>query len=241
MKRILQYNWRVYARTSTGITAVCIIAAALPAPWRSLILIGAAPALWWLVASLVASSYIYDRAPLYSLRWLDGCLSRRAQRWVNIHAGLDDTSHRLAAVFPSIELRILDIHDPCEMTEPSIAEARRVTGAQVASTPADWRALPFADRTFDAAFLIFVAHELRRNNARVQLFREVARILRAGGELVLVEHLRDWINFLAFGPGFLHFFSERSWRRAADRAGLRVDRHLSVTPFVKVFVLRSAS
>jgi SAM-dependent methyltransferase len=75
----------------------------------------------------------------------------------------------------------------------------------------------------------------------VQLFREVARVLRPGGELVLVEHSRDWANFLAFGPGFLHFFSERTWQNAANAAGLPIRLHRSLTPFVHVFVLRRES
>ena len=239
MKKILRYNWRFYTLTLAGIGAAVLIAFVVRAPWRVVILTGALPALWWLCSSLLVSYYVYDFSPLYSLRWLAGCLSRTPLRWVNIHAGLDETSQGLAALFSAAEGQILDVYDPREMTEPSIAQARRITPARLPATPADWRALPLPDHVFDTAFLIFAAHELRRRPARAQLFCEVTRVLREGGELVLVEHLRDWANFLAFGPGFLHFLPERAWRQAADAAGLRVRLHTSLTPFVHVFVLRA--
>jgi hypothetical protein len=72
----------------------------------------------------------------------------------------------------------------------------------------------------------------------VRLFREIARILTPSGELVLMEHVRDWRNFLAFGPGFLHFFSQRAWRNAALQAGLNLHTELAMTPFVHVYILR---
>jgi len=139
-------------------------------------------------------------------------------------------------LFPGSEGQIIDIYDPHEMTEPSIGRARRLAAAS--STATDWRALPASDQEFEAAFLIFAAHELRRHEARVGLLQEITRVLRMKGELVLVEHSRDWANFLAFGPGFLHFFSERAWRKAASAAGLPIRLHRTVTPFVHVFVLR---
>src|SRR5262249_33714074 len=150
-------------------------------------------------------------------------------RWVSIHAGLDEIGRSLS--LPG-EGRTLDIFDPREMTEPSIRHARSL--AEAHSQPADWRALPLPDASQDSVFLIFAAHELRRHEARVQLFREAARILRGGGEIVLAEHLRDWRNFLAFGPGFMHFFSERTWLRAAAHAGLEVSRRSTITPFVHI-------
>jgi hypothetical protein len=51
-----------------------------------------------------------------------------------------------------------------------------------------------------------------------------------------VEHLRDWRNFIAFGPGFLHFFSARAWHRSAAAAALTLRRSESLTPFVRLFV-----
>src|SRR5258708_22438754 len=139
---------------------------------RALRLSGVARTLFWLGSSLLVSHYIYDRFPLYDLSWLARSLSRAPRRWVNIHAGLDETSHLLATLFPSAEGKVLDIYDPREMTEPSIEQARRINPASLQAVPADWRALPLPDHQLDAAFLVFAAHELRRHDARVQLFRE---------------------------------------------------------------------
>ena len=124
------------------------------------------------------------------------------------------------------------------MTEPSIERARRTAPELRKAIRASWRRLPLPAGTFDAVFIMFAAHELRRHQARVQLFREAARLLGAGGELILVEHVRDWLNFLAFGPGVLHFFPLRAWLTAAQAAGLQVCAETSKTPFVRVLVLR---
>ena len=155
---------------------------------------------------------------------------------MNIHAGLDETSGRIAELFPAAKGSVLDIYDPGEMTEMSIAKARRVHG--VVSGPADWRRLPIADGACDAAFLLFAAHELRSNDARIALMSEARRVLNTDGRLIVMEHLRDCANFVAFGPGFLHFFSARAWRSAARSGGLVVERSLALNPFVHVFVLQ---
>jgi ubiquinone/menaquinone biosynthesis C-methylase UbiE len=157
-------------------------------------------------------------------------------RWINIHSGIDEVSPGIASMFPGSKGQIIDIYDSREMTEPSIKRARRL--AAVSSACADRQTLPAPDQEFETAFLIFAAHELRQHEARVRLLREVARVLRVGGELVLVEHLRDWANFFAFGPGFLHFFSERTWQDAASAAGMPIRLRRTVTPFVHLFVLQ---
>jgi SAM-dependent methyltransferase len=144
----------------------------------------------------------------------------------------------LVAKFPGANFQTLDIFDPQVMTEPSISIARRIKSFPVHAAAAHYDALPCASGSFEAAFLFFAAHELRRHDQRVLLFKEVARIVMPGGSIILVEHARDLWNFLAFGPGAFHFFSQRVWRSATFEAGLIVHSHRSITPFVHVYSLR---
>jgi SAM-dependent methyltransferase len=234
--QIFNYNRPFYMRTLSAAIATVILSVWLPIALRAPLLLAAGAAVFWTCSSLLVSHYVYDRSTFYTLLWLHDCLSRSPARWINIHSGIDETSLAIASMFPNSEGQIADIYDPREMTEPSIERARRLAAAPLAAT--DWRALPAPDQEFDTAFLIFAAHELRHHEARVRLFREIARVLRIGGELVLVEHSRDWANFFAFGPGFLHFFSARTWQDAANAVGLPIRLHRTVTPFVHVFVLR---
>lgn len=236
LAQIFEYNRPFYLRTIAGAIAAIVVAVNVSPAVRLGIELATGIALFWICSSLLVSHYVYDRSGLYRLRWLSGCLSQPPTRWLNIHAGLDESSLVISSLFPGSQGQIIDIYDPRTMTEPSIKRARRVAG--LPSPPAHAPGLPASDNDFDAVFLIFAAHELRRPEERARLFSEVARVLRAGGELVLAEHLRDWPNFLAFGPGFLHFFSKRTWQTAANSAGLAIRLHRTVTPFVHVFVLQ---
>jgi SAM-dependent methyltransferase len=196
------------------------------------------PALFWLATSLLVSHYIYDCSALYDLNWITRTLAQPPARWINIHCGLDETSALLEEIFPDVAREIVDIFNPHVMTEASIHRAQQATGTTRPATRAPHDALPFRSGIFDAAFCIFAAHELRSHPQRIALFREVARILAPESTFILIEHSRDWRNFLAFGPGFLHFFSPREWRRSAAEAGFTVQREFLRTAFVRVYLLR---
>ncbi len=234
---IISYNRRFYAFTIIGVAAGSLAAAWLGGSLGLLLAGAIVITVAWMLASLAVSHYIYDRSALYDFRWMRERLPRAPRNWINIHSGLDQTSEILQSVFPDSDGQVLDIYNPTEMTESSIARARELSSRGPKALAADFRHLPLPDSSCDAVFLIFAAHEIRQRDSRTEFFQEVARGLAANGTVILVEHLRDPANFLAFGPGFLHFHSRREWLHAAHSADLKVQEEMSVTPFVHVFIL----
>jgi hypothetical protein len=53
--------------------------------------------------------------------------------------------------------------------------------------------------------------------------------------VIVVEHLRDVPNFLAFTIGFTHFFSKAAWEKAFREVGFTSIHESKFTPFMSVF------
>jgi SAM-dependent methyltransferase len=238
-EQIVRFNWPYYAAAGVLVAAALAVTPYAPFTWMRVVLgVAAAIVATWLIASLAVSWIVYDRSRLMDWDWVLQALGFTPSAWINLHAGHDDSSPALQRMFPHARGRVFDIYDPAEMTEPSIAIARTLAHNAVPAEPADYRHLPLAKGTVDVAMLLLSAHELRSEAARGALFAELRRVLGPGGRVVVAEHLRDWANFLAFGPGFLHFHSRRTWLRCFSRHRFDVHREFSITPFVRIFVLR---
>jgi SAM-dependent methyltransferase len=241
VQQVLQYNWPTYAGTALGCAAgsVAAVASPLPPVLKRLAGIGIGAAAFWSASSLLVSHYVYDRSELGRWDWLVELVNAEPPgRLLNLHVGVDEAGGALKRLFPGAEHYTGDIYDPGVTSSASIRRARRLTapeGSQVHSV--NLSALPFEDGAWDAVFLVFAAHEVRDTAARGRLFQEIGRVLRPGGRIVVVEHLRDLPNFLAFGPGFLHFLPRRAWLSAAREARLKMAQERRVTPFVRAFVM----
>lgn len=238
--RIFFYNWPVYACT-WGLALAVLAFVIVRRPSFGLVWLVALCALplGWSALSLAVSHYIYDRSPLVGGAWMPSLFAAPVRNWATIHAGLD-AEIELDAVMPGTCVARLDVFDARVMTSPSIGRARTVTKATNAAQKCPPTALALADESCDAIVVAFTAHEIRDAKTRERFFAEVHRILRPEGRMILVEHLRDAMNFAAFGPGFLHFVARREWLRLAVCTRLAVARETRITPWIMVLAMERA-
>ena len=239
LRRVVAFNWPRYA---AGLATVALGATvpgrragrALRWPARA----GSALAGTWIGTSLAATWWAYDRTPLYDWRWLTALLPAEPTRYAVVSAGLDEVSETLRRRFPAAQAVLLDLHDPRLTRTGSIRRARRRVPAPAGTRPARPDALPVLAGTLDAVFLVFAAHELRAAAARRALFGEVARTLRPGGRLLLVEHCRDAATIAAYGPGAWHFYPRSEWLRLGRGAELELVAEAAMTPLIRALAYR---
>jgi SAM-dependent methyltransferase len=237
---IIRFNWPFFASTAAGIFVLLAGMAFAPNGLRLWLLVGTLAALVGTLISLGVSYYVYDYTDLYELPWLADVPIPAQANLLTINAGFDETSATLALRYPQAALRVYDFYDPARHTEPSIERARRTYPAYPGTARISTARIPEETASVDAVFLIFAAHEIRDDSERTRFFAEVARVLRPEGRAVVVEHLRDVPNFLAYTIGFLHFYSRRTWLATFQKAGLFVETEQLFTPFVRVFQLQRA-
>jgi SAM-dependent methyltransferase len=235
--RIFLYNWPTYIGTWTLAVGALLFTAFLRPPGAWLIALGAGTALAWSVLSLLVSLYIYDRSRLVSGSWVPPLVGAGTRTWATVHAGLD-AEVELDAVMPGSCVARLDIFDRDVMTSPSITRARERTGSAKPASRCSPTSLALEDQACDAVVVAFTAHEIRERRVREAFFDELRRSLRPGGKVLLVEHLRDLANFVAFGPGYLHFVPRREWLRLASHARLAVASETRITPWVMALTLQ---
>jgi SAM-dependent methyltransferase len=187
--------------------------------------------------SLFVSYYVYDRSGLYDFKWLKNINNCKTQNIVNIHAGFDETSMVLKKNFPMANLQVFDFYDKEKHTEVSIERARRAYPPFGRTIRINTSKLPITANSADIILNIFALHEVRDRAERIQFLREQVAGLKNDGRVIVVEHLRDGVNFLAYNVGFFHFFSASEWNDSFLRAGLGIERSFKITPFITVYIL----
>ncbi len=113
-------------------------------------------------------------------------------------------------LMPDGELHILDLQQ--QMLDHTLRQAGEQGLENLVPRHGDARQLPYADQSFDAAYLVAVLGEVPDQDAAL---RELQRVLKPGGRLVVGELFGD--------P---HMVPETALRRRAEGAGLRFERRV---------------
>jgi SAM-dependent methyltransferase len=193
--------------------------------------------LYGLIMPLIVSAYVYDFSGYHDFNWLRNYRipDADAKQILNINAGFDETSFIIKDIFPQADLKVFDFYNAKQHTEPAIVRARKVSLVYPNTKQIISNSIPLADNSADLIFLLSAAHEIRSQEEKVEFLKECHRLCKPTGKVIMVEHLRDFPNFLAFSVGFTHFFSKKTWQKAFEKAGFSSFAEAKFTPFMSVF------
>jgi len=234
---IIKFNRHLYLLSAGMVLILMILTRFITGPYLLLNYIIITLVIAGILISLVVSFYIYDLSGFYKLNWLNELPIIAGDKIVNINAGFDETSQLLLQRYLAAELIVFDFYDPLKHTEVSIKRARKAYLPFSGTIETSTSALPLENNSARYIFLIFAAHEIRKEQERDDFFKELKRILKPGGKIILVEHLRDIPNFLAYNMGFFHFVSRLCWQHTFSNSGLSIQKEIKITPFISNFIL----
>lgn len=233
---IIRFNWPFYAGVLLLPVLLFVFRGMVSANTAVLLVLATAAALLAAIVSLLVSMYVYDLSGLYRFRWMDQLRAGPDQTIWNIHAGFDETSAIIRGKFPEARLQVFDFYDPQLHTEASVRRARAKYPAYPGTVSCTTAEAPPGNPP-SLLFLVFAAHEIRDPAERTRFLRLLGQSMVPGGKMIVVEHLRDLPNFLAYNIGFLHFYSTRQWRQSFREAGLLAGPEERITPFIRKFEL----
>ncbi len=153
-------------------------------------------------------------------------------RVLDLGAGSGRSTLMVLQARPAVRVTAVDIYRGYfgidDNTPARIMANARVAGVdgRLDVTTADIRALPFADSSYDAAVSAFVIDHLNREGV-TQSLAEASRVLRPGGEFLLIVLNVDWWVKVAYplphGHGyFSHSPAANRWTSALEGAGFEV-------------------
>lgn len=233
---ILSFNRHFYFIGLAILTLIIISQIILqwPIVWLFIVI---AVFLYGLMMPLLVSAYVYDFSGYYDLNWLKKYIidESKSYQFVNINAGFDETSFIIKKKFPKSNLEVFDFYNKNRHTEPAIIRARKVSLVYPNTQEIESNKIPINDKSTDIIFLLSAIHEIRSQKEKVAFLKECRRICKPDGQIILVEHLRDFPNFLAFSIGFTHFFSRKTWKNAFRDAGFSSFSETKFTPFMSIF------
>ena len=188
-------------------------------PLRTALLLGAAgtlaAAVWWRrnPSACPYNQRFWVQAPhpfITRARLLEALALTSDERVLEIGPGTGYYTFDIAAALPAGQVDVFDVQQEMLDHVMRAAEQRGVTN--VRATLGDAQDLPYDDDAFDAAVLVTVLGEIPDQE---QALREVARVLRPGGRLVVGELFGD--------P---HMVTSGKLRDRARGAGLGFERRL---------------
>jgi SAM-dependent methyltransferase len=237
--------WLSYGHLALfGVLLAAVLAARAAGASRWLVISMAALCLWAGSVALLVHLYGINQIPALPTQ---GFLSSGTGRVLDLGAGTGRSSIMVLKERPRATLVASDLFGtsftrhfgPAGRPQDRLLANLRAAGVDGRATveTADMLKLPFPDHAFDAIVSAYAMDHLGRNGARTAL-AEAHRVLKSGGDFLLILVANDKWAKLAFGPLLSHggTYGPDWWRDAAVKAGFDV-REEGARPVTTYFLL----
>ena len=233
------YSWSIrYAMLAPLILAGGIAAVAMWRSWSRWVIIPAVLVAVWAAAAVVILNAMLNRPmslPTERFR------TSGSGRVLDVGAGSGRAAIGVLLARPNTNAVGVDIYNGYwgidENTPERFMRNARIAGVaeRAAARVGDMRALPFADGEFDAVVSSYAIDHLRRDE-RSKAIAEVARVLKPGGEFLLMIIRVDWRTWLV-SPLLAHHPSQNPepWRALLREHGFSLEEE--ATPFTTLYFL----
>lgn len=243
--RYVAANWPAYLLTYGAIVlALIFIGISARRGWLSFIPLALALFLilsYFLLASLWSAHQQFDPGGVRPHDVLfDMAQLSATDTFVYIGLGLRAGAVALSRRLTTGEIIVIDVYNPQWTTSHALSRGR----AQAKLPPPDprlsWRVgsielLPLPDESMPAVILCQVASEFWQHGDRLMLLKEIHRILRPNGRLLLAERVRSQTNWLVLGPAALALPPADYWRTLLLKAGFEVRREQHLADIIACF------
>jgi SAM-dependent methyltransferase len=233
------YSWSVrYAMLLPLIVAGGIAAFAAWRSWSRWVIVPMAIIALWAAAGIVILNAMLNRPmPLPTERFL----AAGSGRVLDVGAGSGRASIGVLLARPRTTAVGVDIYSGYwgidQNTPDRFMKNARIAGVaeRAGARVGDMRKLPFGDGEFDAVVSSYAIDHLRRAE-RPTAIAEVARVLKPGGEFLLMVIRVDWRTWL-IAPVLAHHPSQNPepWRELLQQHGFVVQEE--GTPFTTLYFL----
>ena len=233
------YSWSLrYAMLVPFVLAGGIAALAVVRSWPRWVSVPMAVVALWAVAAVVMLNAMLNRPMALPT---DRFLTSGSGRVLDVGAGSGRAAIGVLLARKNATAVGVDIYSGYwgidENTPERFMRNAQIAGVagRAAARVGDMRQLPFADGEFDAVVSSYAIDHLRRQE-RSQAIAEVARVLKPGGEFLLMIIQVDWRTWFV-SPPLAHHPSQKPepWRALLQEHGFTIEEE--GTPFTTLYFL----
>jgi ubiquinone/menaquinone biosynthesis C-methylase UbiE len=211
-----------------SLALIVILVLSLSRQWYSFVILALAALMvlfYFLAVSLWSCHALYDNNSVRDAMFELGELNAESSI-VDVNLGLREFPASLCRRLTTGKIIAVDVYNPQLTPARALARAHNQAERPIPDPRLSWRdgsigLLPLPDNSVQSVTLVQTTSELWQEGDRLQLLREVKRVLSPGGCLLMAERVQTPVNLAVSGPAGLRRRPASYWLDLLQLCGFK--------------------